>query len=98
MNLKTLLSAAFSLTAFVATAQNSNKAFAITGDGNKDFMWMNIRQVDLGTGQFSKTIFQRSKTSFVLTDVDSKKTTTQETPNDNVYMSKDYPTGSLVAA
>ena len=98
MNLKFLLSTTLSLSAALVNGQSSNRAFAITGDGNQDNMWMNIRQVDLGTGQLQKTIFQRSKTSFVLTDVNTKQTSTQETSSSNVYMSKDYPTGSLVAA
>ncbi len=98
MNLKFLLSATFSLGALVTTAQNSNKAFAITGDGNQDHLWMSIRQVDLTTGQLSKNIFQRSKTNFVLTDVNTKQTITQANPNSNIYMSREYPTGSLVAA
>ena len=98
MNFKFLLSATFSLSALLTTAQNNNKAFAITGDGNQDHLWMSIRQVDLGTGQLSKTIFQRGKTNFVLTDVNTKTTSTEKNSTDNVYMSKDYPTGSFVAA
>ena len=98
MNFKFLLSATFSLSALLTTAQNNNKAFAITGDGNQDHLWMSIRQVDLGTCQLSKTIFQRGKTNFVLTDVNTKTTSTEKNSTDNVYMSKDYPTGSFVAA
>ena len=98
MNFKLLLSATFCFTVINASAQNANKAFAITGDGNQDNMWMNIRQVDLGTGQLTKTIFQRSKTNFVLTDVNTKIVCTERTENANIYMSKEYPTGSFVAA
>lgn len=99
MNYKFLLTTAFIVSAAAATAQNANKAFAITGDGNQDHVWMNIRQVDLSTGQVSKTIFQRSKSNFVLTDVNSKAVTTQASAtNGNIYQTKDYPTGSLVAA
>ncbi len=98
MNFKLLLSATFCFTAINASAQNADKAFAITGDGNQDNFWMNIRQVDLGSGQLTKTIFQRSKTNFVLTDVNTKIASTERTENSNIYMSKDYPTGSFVAA
>lgn len=98
MYFKLLLSATFSFTAFIADAQNSNKAFAITGDGNQDHLWMNIRQVDLGTGKLSRTIFQRSKTNFVLTDVNTKAISTQQNSASDINMSKEYPTGSLVAA
>lgn len=98
MNFKLLLSATFCFTAIIASAQNANKAYAITGDGNQDNLWMNIRQVDLSTGQLTKTIFERSKTNFVLTDVNTKITSNERTANSNIYMSKEYPTGSLVAA
>jgi len=98
MNYKLLLTSAFIVSATIATAQDANKAFAITGDGNQDYMWMNIRQVDLGTGQVGKTIFQRSKTSYVLTDVNTKISTTESANNGDVFQSREYPTGSLVAA
>ena len=56
MRAKILLSTAFALAAFNGFAQKtSNKAFAITGDGNIDYLWMNIRQVDLGTGKVDKS-------------------------------------------
>ena len=97
MNIKILLSTTFIVTALTASAQNSDRAFAITGDGNQDHIWMNIRQVDLSTGQLSKTIFLRNKSNFTLTDVNTKKTVTQSAA-ENVFMSKDYPTGSMVAA
>ena len=98
MNRKILLSSFLAFSSIAALAQNSNKAFAITSDGNADHVWMNIRQVDLGTGQITKTIFQRSKNNFVLTDVQSKRAVDQTNSNPNIFMSKDYPTGSLVAA
>lgn len=98
MNCKLLLSSFLAVSSLTSLAQNSNKAFAITSDGNADHVWMNIRQVDLGTGQVTKTIFQRSKTGFTLTDVNSKRAVDQTNSNPNIFMSKDYPTGSLVAA
>jgi Secretion system C-terminal sorting domain len=99
MNFKLLLSAGLLASSFIANAQSANKGFAITGDGNKDYMWMNIRQVDLGTGQVSKTIFDRSKTNYNITDVDLKKTLNQATVNDGTaYSASQYPTSSFVAA
>ncbi len=98
MNYKLLLTSAFIVSTAIATAQEANRAFAITGDGNQDYMWMNIRQVDLGTGQVGKTIFQRSKTSYTLTDVNTKVATTESANNGTVFQSREYPTGSLVAA
>lgn len=99
MKSKILLSSALLMTAFAATAQQSgNKAYAITGDGNKDFLWMNIRQVDLSTGTVEKTIFQRSKTSYTLVDAVSKKMSDQTAITDgNVFSAKNYPTGTFVA-
>lgn len=99
MNYKILLTSAVMLYSSASFSQNSNKAFAITGDGNKDFVWMNIRQVDLGTGQVSKTIFQRENSSFVLTDVNTKASFSK-TANvaDNYTTANNHPTGSFVAA
>lgn len=96
MNNKLLLTAAFITSSFATMAQ-SNKAYAITGDGNSDYIWMNIRQVDLGTGQVTKTLFERSKTNFVLTDANTKKSINQTTTA-NIFTSTDYPTGTYVAA
>jgi Secretion system C-terminal sorting domain len=99
MNFKFLLTAGLVATAFAGNAQDANRGFAITGDGNRDYMWMNIRQVDLGTGQVSNTIFDRTKTNFNITDVDAKKTLNQTTVNDGTgYSAALYPTSSFVAA
>jgi Secretion system C-terminal sorting domain len=99
MNFKFLLTAGLVVSAFAAGAQSANKGYAITGDGNRDFMWMNIRQVDLTTGQVNNTIFDRTKTNFNITDVDAKKTLNQTTVNDGTgYSAALYPTASYVAA
>ena len=66
MNNKFLLSAALVASSFTTMAQ-SNKAYAITGDGNNDYIWMNIREINLSSGQVTKTIFERGKTNFKLT-------------------------------
>lgn len=99
MNYKILLTSAVMLYASASISQNSNRAYAITGDGNKDFVWMNIRQVDLGTGQVSKTIFQRNSSSFVLTDINSKTSVAKVASTvANLTEAKNHPTGSFVAA
>ena len=59
--------------AFAQSGKNSNKTFAITGDGANDYIWMNIRQVDLSSGQVTNTVFERSKTGYIMTDVQSKR-------------------------
>jgi uncharacterized membrane protein len=99
MNYKILLSFTLLLASTSVSAQSTNRAFAITSDGQQDHIWMNIRQVDLGTGQITQTLFQRNKTNFVLTDVNAKKVSTPASAlNGNIFQSKEYPTGSMVAA
>ena len=74
-------------------------AYAITGDGNNDYIWMNIRQVDLNSGHVTKTLFERSKSNFLLTNVNTKQTVDQTGPGQaNIFSSADYPTGTYVAA
>ncbi len=98
MNFKLLLTSGF-IVASLSTSAQTNKAYAITGDGNNDFIWMNIREVDLSTGQVTKTIFQRSKSDFVLTDMVSKKSVTQaNSATTNIFDNRDYPTTTMVAA
>ena len=73
MNLKFLLSTTLIAACFTGVAQDANKTFAITGDGTGDFMWMNIRQVDISTGKIVQDIYQRNKTAYVLLDADTKQ-------------------------
>jgi hypothetical protein len=99
MNNRFLLTSALFLSFAAVNAQNNKMTYAITGDGNKDFVWMNIRQVDLTTGQITKTIFERSKSAFTLTDLQTKKTVDQNnTTPDQVFNATEYPTGTFVAA
>jgi lipocalin len=99
MNFKLLLTAGLVATSFVAEAQSANRGYAITGDGNHDYMWMNIRQVDLSTGQVDKTVFDRTKSNFTITDVEAKKTLNQTTVNDGTGLSAaQFPTSTFVAA
>ena len=88
MNLRFLLSTVCSAASLVSAAQDANKTFAITGDGNQDFMWMNIRQVDITTGKIVQDVYQRDKTAFVMMDADAK---TQS-------LAGHKPTETLVAA
>ncbi len=98
MKSKILLSSALLLAGFSGFSQkNANKAFAITGDGNQDYLWMNIRQVDLGSGKVESTLFERSKTNYTLTDISSRNTADPVTDG-NVFGSPVYPTGTFVAA
>jgi hypothetical protein len=99
MNNKILLTASLIATSLFANAQHNKTTFAITGDGNNDFIWMNIRQVDINSGEVIKTLFERSKSTFSITDVNSKLSNSQTTLiNENIFTSASYPTGTLVAA
>lgn len=99
MNNKFLLTSAILMGTFLSHAQQNKHTFAITGDGNNDFVWMNIRQVDLSNGQVTKTLFERSQSEFTLTDINSKRVINkQSTASENVFNSNEYPTGTFVAA
>lgn len=93
MNVKNLLSVTFILSALSTTAQDANRTYAITGNGANDFMWMNIRQVDITTGKIVKDIYQYNKTASVMTDAVTKKPATQVNE-----MFGPGPTASMVAA
>ena len=99
MKFKILLSAFLVTVATASFAQKNNIAYAITGDGNNDFIWMNIRQIDLSTGLVGKTIFDHNKTHFLMTDIVTKKSIDQPAiPNGNIWESATSPTGTFVAA
>jgi Secretion system C-terminal sorting domain len=88
MNIKLLLSTTFIAISFTVSAQDAGKTFAITGDGNHDFMWMNIRQVDINSGKIIQDIYQREKTAFVMMNAENK----------NQSLTGQRPTETMVAA
>jgi Secretion system C-terminal sorting domain len=91
MNIRILLSTTFIAASFTVSAQDANKTFAITGDGNRDFMWMNIRQVDITSGKIVKDVYQRDKTAFVMMDADSKsQTLVQSRPTETMVAAAAY--------
>ncbi len=99
MKSKILLSASVLLTALAGNAQDAIRTFAFTGDGNNDFMWMNIRQVDLNSGLISKSLFERSKTNYTITNVETKAVANQTAiAEGNIYVPSTYPTATFVAA
>ncbi len=67
MKLKLLPAPFILLFSMCAFAQHPNKTFAITGNG--DFLWMNIRQIDISTGLVTKYIFEKGVTKFSMLDV-----------------------------
>jgi len=99
MNNKFILTCTLIAFSFSVSAQQASKTFSITGNGNNDFIWMNIRQVDLSTGQVIKTIFDRNTPVFSIIDVNTKKTITQDAfINKDILTAPDYPTNTFVAA
>ncbi|MFN8253759.1 MAG: hypothetical protein U0V75_17940, partial [Ferruginibacter sp.] len=101
MNYKTLLTS--SLIAFSCQAGAQNAAtFAITGDNNGgagDFVWMNIRKVDVGSGKLVSTVYDRLNPTSQLLDADTKKAyTVTASFKGNAYTTTEYPTSSYVAA
>lgn len=85
-----LLSAALIAISFSSTAQFASKTFAITGKANNVFFWADIKQVDITSGNVSKTLFEADKTTFKTTNAD-KSATAAKSMNEN-------PTGLGVAA
>ncbi|MBK8520041.1 MAG: T9SS type A sorting domain-containing protein [Chitinophagaceae bacterium] len=91
MNIKLLLSTTFIAASVSVSAQDANKTFAITGDGNRDFMWMNIRQVDITTGKIITDVYQRDKTAFLMKDADTKtQSAAHRTPTETMVAAAAY--------
>ncbi len=101
MNYKTLLTSSFIVVGFSAAAQNAS-TFAITGDNNGgagDFVWMNIRKVDVGSGKLLSTVYNRLNPQSQLLDATTQKLyTATATYNGKVYSTTEFPTSSYVAA
>lgn len=101
MNYKTLLTFSFIAFSFSASAQNAS-TFAITGDNNGgagDFVWMNIRKVDVGTGKLVSTVYDRQTATPQLLDAETKKSyTIAATFNGKAYVTTEQPTATFVAA
>lgn len=96
MELKTLLTSAFIVTILGASAQ-SNEGFAISGDDNNAYAWMNIKKVDLATGKVVKDIFSKNETAYTLTNALTKVSVDQSVAKTGNIYTKEYPTGTFVA-
>ncbi|MEP7144873.1 MAG: T9SS type A sorting domain-containing protein [Ferruginibacter sp.] len=90
MKCKLLLSAALLSASFFSNAQSASKTYAITGKANNNFLWADIKQVDITSGKVNKTLFESDKTAFKMTNLD--KTVVASKGIDN------SPTGLGVAA
>jgi lipocalin len=97
MNFKILLSASFIFSSFAALAQDAGKTYAITGNGNGDFSWTNIRQVDIASGKVIQDVYQKEKTAFVMMDAATKKQVLNPL-NGDVRFKNPAPTETMVAA
>lgn len=95
MKMKFLLSTVLLSTSFVSMAQDANKAYAITGKGDGDFLWVNIRQIDLATGDLSRNVYEKGVTPFQFNTSDSKKISQF---NDGSVGDLSSPTNTMVAA
>ncbi len=99
MKLRSLLSFLLIATSLFSFAQGGNRTYAITGDGNGDYMWMNIRQVDLANGKVIKNLYDRTTTAFQLFDAVTKKPIEFSAElNRSSWMAPQFPTATMVAA
>ncbi len=99
MNVKILLSAAVTSLALSAGAQDVNRSYVITGDGNHDFTWMNIRQVNIGSGKVEAVVYDRTAGKAQLLDIATKRAVSIDAAyNGKVYSTPESPTATFVAA
>ena len=73
MKFKLLLSSFFIAIFLPGFSQLSTRAFAITGQGNGNFNWTDIREIDMSSGNTNATLFENGKTKFSFLDADTKK-------------------------
>ncbi len=84
---KFLLTASLVSLSLYSAAQNA-RTYAITGKSNNNFLWADIKQIDMATGKVVKTLFESDKTPFNVKSLDNTANRVQ-VPN---------PTGFGVAA
>ena len=68
MKLKILLILFAAPLFFTGFSQQSNLAYAITGEVNANFNWSDIRVIDMATGNTNSTLFENGKTQFLFID------------------------------
>ena len=66
---KFLLTASLVSLSLCSAAQTA-RTYAITGKSNNNFLWADIKQIDIATGKVVKTLFESDKTPFKLTSLD----------------------------
>ncbi|MEO5893438.1 MAG: T9SS type A sorting domain-containing protein [Ferruginibacter sp.] len=70
MKCKLLLTATLLSASFFSIAQNASRTYAITGKANNNFLWADIKQVDISSGKVNKTLFESEKTPFKVINLD----------------------------
>ncbi len=77
MKSKFLLFTFFTPLFFNGFSQQSNLAYAITGQSNANFNWTDIRVIDMATGNTNATLFENGKTKFSFVDAETKRVVDQ---------------------
>lgn len=67
-----LLLTLFLTTFFQGFSQNNTSLFAITGQSVKNFNWMDIRALNMKTGNVEKVLFENGKTEFSYINAEDK--------------------------
>src|ERR1700693_5718141 len=83
MKLKFLLFLFFTVVLFKGFSQETNRAFAITGQVNGNFNWTDIRVIDMASGNTKATLYENGKTKFSFVDAETRKTVDQFTLKGN---------------
>ncbi len=78
MKLKLLLSFIFIAFCLNGFSQDT-RAFAITGQSNKNFNWTDIRSIDMATGNVTGLLYEEGKTKFSFIDAETNKVINQFT-------------------
>jgi len=83
MDLKLIHSLFFVGCVTVSLGQQTNTAYAITGQENANFNWVDIRAIDLASGTAGSTLFESGKTHFTFRDAETGRNVDQLTINGN---------------
>ena len=85
MKCKILLSATFVSASLFSVAQEAARTYAITGKSNNNFLWADIKQIDIATGKVVKTLFESDKTTFKITSLDNSVQERVQIANPTVF-------------
>ncbi|MES2851247.1 MAG: T9SS type A sorting domain-containing protein [Bacteroidota bacterium] len=55
----------------LCSAAQTARTYAITGKSNNNFLWADIKQIDIATGKVVKTLFESDKTPFTVKSLDN---------------------------